>query len=42
MNQTYDRKAVRKKIKRQAKDILHRDLWGNIGLISPWMISLYH
>lgn len=41
MDQTYDRKAIRKKIKRHAKDVLHRDLWGNVGLIAPWMIVIY-
>lgn len=41
MDQTYNRKTIRKKIKRQAKDVLHRDLWGNVGLIAPWMIVIY-
>lgn len=35
MNQAYNRKAVRKKIKQQAKKSLHKDLWGNIGLMVP-------
>ena len=41
MDESYDRKAIRKKLKQKAKTTLHRDLWGNVGLTAPIILIFF-
>lgn len=41
MDTPYDRKSIRKQLKQNAKAVLHRDLWGNVGLQAPVIFVLY-
>lgn len=41
MDTPYDRKSIRKQLKQNAKAVLHRDLWGNVGLQAPVIVVLY-
>ena len=41
MDESYDRKTIRKKLKQKAKTTLHRDLWGNVGLTAPIILIFY-
>ena len=38
---SYDKKQIRQQLKKNAKAVLHRDLWGNIGLAIPWIMVIY-